>query len=77
MGSLRPVLFSNSELAAMYQAGMTLTELSIRAKTSTAIVRACLLEMGTPMRSVAEVMALRRQTRDERRARIARRMGRG
>jgi hypothetical protein len=70
MGTLRPVLMSNGEIAQRYLAGTPIGEIALRCSTSHAIIRAILVVQGVPIRSPAEVRQL---ASADRRARIERR----
>lgn len=74
MGSLRPVLLSNGEIAERYRAGVPLITLAMTAKTSPDIIKRILTVQGVTLRSPTEARRLavadQRARRESRRRRL-------
>ena len=66
MGTLRPILMSNSEIAQRYLAGTPISELALRCKTSFPIIKAILQCQGVPLRSRSEQLLLSAEDRRNR-----------
>ena len=75
MGSLRPVLLSNSEIAERYVRGCSISELMRRTKASHGTIVAILQVQGVPLRSKSQQQMLAAEDRRQRKARVRQRMG--
>ena len=75
MGSLRPILLSNSEIAERYRRGTPISELCLRAKTDHKTIVAILLCQGVHLRSRSEQQLLAAEDKRQRKARIRAKLG--